>query len=353
MKRILTLFCGLLLCGLTLSAQQNVTVGGVTFYLSDEFAVHGREQLTGEEALMISPKVNPDNNRMVLKLQPDALLGINGLTSEEVYDMLKASVNSLTDIIVNPARKSGWTLDQPYQVTFEDGGDYPKAFASCSGKDKQGELYLLYAEATLVNGFIVSVCAIARGRGPLNDMVAVYHDLSDAIVQAKARPASVRNINLGGYIVGLPDELMISEREPLDSGELCIIVPKDNPDGTDMLYIIVLPDILKGAKASPAELEELLDKATRKLADVIANAYKTGDYRVYFDGDDLYPTSQADFSGKDDNGKTFRCHAETVLINGSVLGACVVSTSERMRTLLNSTYDDANSSVMLNRKYAY
>ena len=75
MKRFLTLFCGLLFCGLSLSAQQKVTVGGASFYMSDEFEVHGREQLTGEEALMIQPKINPDNDRMVLKVQPDALLG--------------------------------------------------------------------------------------------------------------------------------------------------------------------------------------------------------------------------------------------------------------------------------------
>lgn len=177
MKRILTLFCGLLLCGLSLYAQQKETVGGVTFYLSDEFAVHGREQLTGEEALMIQPKINPDNERMVLKVQPDALLGIDGLTSEEVSDMLTAAVNSLTDIIVNPSRNSGWTLDQPYRVRFEDSPNIPKAYSSFSAKDKQGEPVLVYAEASLVNGYILSVCAVARGKGPLNDMVAVYHDL--------------------------------------------------------------------------------------------------------------------------------------------------------------------------------
>ena len=113
MKRILTLFCGLLLCGLSLSAQQKETVGGVTFYPSDEFAVHGREQLTGEEALMIQPKINPDNERMVLKVQPDALLGIDGLTSEEVSDMLTAAVNSLTDIIVNPSATPAGPLTSP------------------------------------------------------------------------------------------------------------------------------------------------------------------------------------------------------------------------------------------------
>lgn len=182
MKRILTLFCGLLLCGLSLSAQQKVTVGGASFYMSDEFEVHGREQLTGEEALMIQPKINPDNDRMVLKVQPDALLGIDGLTSEEVSDMLTAAVNSLTDIIVNPSRKSGWTLDQPYRVRFEDDDEFAKAYCSFSAKDKQKEAVLVYAEASLVNGYIVSVCAVARGKGPLNDMVSVYHDLISGIL---------------------------------------------------------------------------------------------------------------------------------------------------------------------------
>ena len=58
---------------------------------------------------------------MVIKVLPDALAGIDGLTSEEVSDMLGTEVDKLAGVVANTA-SSGITFDlyDHYTITQRD-----------------------------------------------------------------------------------------------------------------------------------------------------------------------------------------------------------------------------------------
>ena len=340
MKKLFVFLCCLSALAMSARAQQTITAGGVSFLLADEFEVSGREQLSDGEALMISPKVNPDNDRLVLRIYPDALAGIDGLTSEEVADMLKNAVDQQAGVIANPEKKSGFKLDQAYRIHFEDDAHCPNAYTSFSGTDKQGNPFMLHAEAALVNGVIVSGCAIAMGKGMLNDMVAIYQEAvvgateSGDIAQGMV---STRPVTAAGISFDMDADFRIAQQ----SEETFLIVPVDG--GDDQLYLILLPDSLKGADNVPAErVTQLLTDSTRKLADAVANNFGISkDYRVRFDDDGLYPISYVNFTGKDDHGKSFSCHAETALVNGSVVGGCAIAYSEEMLSRLVGAYQGA------------
>ena len=351
MKRILTIFCSLLLCSLTLPAQQTIKVQGITFQLAEEFELYSRQDRIYEEALMIAPKANPDNDRLVLQVQPDATAGIEGLTSEEVSEMLTAAVNKLTDIIVNPKRNSGYTLDQTYRVHFDDDINVPNAYTNVSGKNTKGERFLMYAEATLVNGFIVSCCAISPGKGPLDDMVAVYHELIAGAAEAPVNHPKTNNVTAGGFFFELDEALMIIDKSRMEDGETVQIAPKSNPNGTDQLFLLIYPDILPNYKElSSTKLSEITTSSTRKLADVIAREYDTEAFEIIDDPNDLFPSASTDFKGKDDKGKAFKCHTETTLINGSMIVCCAVGTSDEMMEQLLHAYSSANSALLFNRR---
>ena len=76
MKKLFVLLCCLSALATSARAQQTITAGGVSFLLADEFEVSGREQLSDGEALMISPKVNPDwscgSTRMPSRVSTDS-----------------------------------------------------------------------------------------------------------------------------------------------------------------------------------------------------------------------------------------------------------------------------------------
>lgn len=340
MKKLFVLLCCLSALATSARAQQSVTAGGVTFLLAEEFQVAGRQQLSDSEAILISPKVNPDNDRLVLRIYPDALAGIDGLTSEEVADMLKNAVDQQAGVIANPEKKSGFKLDQAYRIHFEDDAHCPNAYTSFSGTDKQGNPFMLHAEAALVNGVIVSGCAIAMGKGMLNDMVAIYQEAvvgateSGDIAQGMV---SSRPVTAAGISFDLDEDFQISRQ----SEETFLVVPANG--GDDKLFLILLPDILEGVDNIPSDrLSSLLTDSTRKLADAVANNYGLGkNYRVTFDEDGLHPISYANFTGKDDHGKSFTCHAETTLVNGSIVGGCAVAYSEEMLSRLVGTYQGA------------
>ena len=339
MKKLFVFLCCLSALATSARAQQTITAGGVSFLLADEFEVSGREQLSDGEALMISPKVNPDNDRLVLRIYPDALAGIDGLTSEEVSDMLKNAVDALAGVIAKPEKKSGFKLDGAYRIHFEDDPHCPQAYTSFSGTDKRGQPFFLHAEATLVSGFLVSGCAIAMGKGPLDDLVAVYQEAVVGAADSGEEPdngVSTRPVTAAGITFNLDEDFRITQ----SSEETFLVVPDDGSEG--QLYLVLLPDILEGANPSHEQVSKLLTDSTRKLADAVAGTFGLSkDYRIRTDLDGLFPITYTTFSGKDKDGYTFTCHAETSLMDGSVVAGCAVAYDEPMLDRLTGIYREA------------
>jgi len=341
MKKILIAL--LLFSGSTLFAQEQVSVGGITFDLADGYAIKNRSQQRNGEAVMICPDINPNNDRLVLIVRQDVLAGIDGLTSEEVSDMLTAAVNDLAGVIAD-TQNSGFKLDQAYRVRFEDDANCPTAYTSFSGKDKNGKPFLLNAEAVLVHGDIISGCAIASKKDALDDLVYIYREAvagEDDVPQGL--PGSY-SVTAGGLSFDVFDNYTITQRDPMEPGEGLMLVPTNGNPDIDQLYLLILPDVLPNAADVPAErLSALLESSVRKLADVVVKAYKLNkNYEIEFDDSGLYPIAFANLK----KGSSLMCHAETALVNGNVIGSCAVASDEQLLSEMVGIYQGAVGAVL-------
>ena len=164
--------------------EHAITVGTVTIMIPDGYVVKGRQQLQdGGDTCLICPEDNPDNDRLIVKIHPGVLEGIDGLTSEEVGDMLYRKVDDLAGVLANP-EKSGLKLDNKYKVYYDDNANgqyFPHSYSYVNGTSPDGKRTLSYTQATLVNGIIVSGTAIATEQGELN---ALSEILSDIVMSA-------------------------------------------------------------------------------------------------------------------------------------------------------------------------
>ena len=143
---------------------QMVTVGGVSFPLSREYEIVARDELKDHaEAWRIAPTWKPseEGHRLILKIHPNVLQNVNGMTDEEVGNMLYNYVNALAGVL---SRKDGITLDAEYKVHFDnnaDGSYHPHCYSYLNWTEADGLHVYSYTEATLVNGYIVSGSAIS------------------------------------------------------------------------------------------------------------------------------------------------------------------------------------------------
>lgn len=342
MKKTILILAGLLFSSAALFAQEQVSVGGITFYLADGYSVRGRSQLNDGEALRIAPDPNPDNIRLVLKVLPNALEGINGLTSGEVSDMLTGAVDKLAGVIANTG-ESGYTLDRAYRVRFEDDARVPVAYTDLSGKDQNGERFVLHAEAALTDGFLVSGCAIANNKANLDGLVDIYQELMAGERDVPQGIVPTRPVSAAGITFEMNKDYFIARREPLDPGENLLIIPDGNHADCDQLHLLLIPDILPEADRVPsARISELLKSSTGKLADAVAGVYGLKkNYSIEYDGSGLYPIAYTNFTGKDDQGSPFSCHTETALVNGTIVGCCAVASREEILSDMVGIYQDA------------
>ena len=163
---------------------QIVTVGGVSFPLSREYEIVARDELKDHaEACMIVPTWKPseEGHRLILKIHPDVLQNVNGMTDEEVGNMLYDYVNALAGVL---SRKEGITLDTEYKVHFDnnaDGSYHPHCYCYLNWTESNGLHEYSYTEATLVNGYIVSGTAISPDDA---EVKALSDILSEAVAGA-------------------------------------------------------------------------------------------------------------------------------------------------------------------------
>ena len=342
MKKIILILTGLLLCSAALSAQEQVSVGGITFYLADGYSIRGRSLLDDGETLRIAPDPNPDNLRLVLKVLPNALEGIDGLTSEEVSDMLTGAVNKLAWVIAN-TKYSGYTLDKAYRITFEDSANCPIAYSDLSGKDQNGDRFLLHAEAALTDGYLISGCAIANNKDNLDELVDIYRELMAGDRDVPQGMVPTRPVTAAGITFELDKDFSIARRDDLDPGENILIVPDGRHAECDQMFLLILPDVLPNAdRVSTERLSELLKSSVSKLADVILKNYGlTRNYSLKYDGSGLYPNAYTDFRGKDGKGNSFTCHAEAALVGGTVISCCAVGSEEALLSRMVGVYESA------------
>ena len=185
-KKVLFILLGILMAGsATLYAQrpQRITVGSVSFYLAPDYKEKSRmPRSDGSESCMIIPKNSKDNTRLILRINPEALRNVNGLTDEEIKQILFRYVNEHVSVFANK-KKSGYTIDQKYQVRYNrnaDGSYFPHCYSYLNWRESDGKHYLSYTEAALVNRTIVCGTAIARDKGELKALTEIYSDVVGA-----------------------------------------------------------------------------------------------------------------------------------------------------------------------------
>lgn len=163
--------------------DQNVTLCGITFPLAEDYEVIDRKKLNDSEACLIVPKGAADrSNRLVLRIYPHELEGVNGITSEEIGDLLSRIVDTNAGVFANK-EKSGFKLDRPYKIHYDDnanGSYFPHCYTYLNWTDREGKYSRSYTEATLVKRIVVSGSAIATDQGELNALTDIYSEVVQA-----------------------------------------------------------------------------------------------------------------------------------------------------------------------------
>ena len=167
----------------TALSAQNVTLAGITFPLAEDYEVIDRKKLNDSEACLIVPKGAADrSNRLVLRIYPNMLDGVDGITNEEIGDLLHGIVDANAGVFANK-EKSGFKLDRPYKIHYDDnanGSYFPHCYTYLNWTDREGKYSRSYTEATLVKRIVVSGSAIATDQGELNALTDIYSEVVQA-----------------------------------------------------------------------------------------------------------------------------------------------------------------------------
>ena len=162
---------------------QSVTLGGITFPLAEDYEVQERTTLNDGEACLIVPKGASDRaNRLILRVYPSMLEGIDGITNEEIGDMLRDVVDTNAGVLAN-TEKTGFKLDREYKIHYDDNADgsyFPHCYTYLNWTDRNGKHSRSYTEATLVKRAVLSGSAIANDEGELQALTDIYAELVQA-----------------------------------------------------------------------------------------------------------------------------------------------------------------------------
>ena len=163
--------------------DQNVTLCGITFPLAEDYEVIDRKKLNDSEACLIVPKGAADrSNRLVLRIYPNKLDGVDGITNEEIGDLLSGVVDANAGVFANK-EKSGFKLDRAYKIHYDDnanGSYFPHCYTYLNWTDREGKYSRSYTEATLVKRIVVSGSAIATDQGELTALTDIYSEVVQA-----------------------------------------------------------------------------------------------------------------------------------------------------------------------------
>lgn len=163
--------------------DQNVTLCGITFPLAKDYEVIDRKKLNDSEACLIVPKGAADrSNRLVLRIYPSMLEGVDGITNEEIGDMLSDIVDNNAGVLAN-TEKTGFKLDRAYKIHYDDNADgsyFPHCYTYLNWTDRNGKHSRSYTEATLVKRIVTSCSAIATDEGELQAFTDIYSEVVQA-----------------------------------------------------------------------------------------------------------------------------------------------------------------------------
>ena len=148
----------------------------------DEYVVDDRMTVEGSEACIIIPKGASDrSNRLVLRLYADELKGINGITNEEIGDLLSKIVDANAGVIAKNVK-----TEKPYKVHYDDNADgsyLPHCYTYINWKDGKGIRSWSYGEATLIDRSVLSGVAVATDEAELRALCDIYMEVVQVFKQ--------------------------------------------------------------------------------------------------------------------------------------------------------------------------
>lgn len=146
------------------------TAGGIAFDLNGDFEITERDPLDPGETLIIDPKgPYADSERLYLVLNTDIVSDIGDIPAGKLSELMQMAARRMADVIVN-----NYGLSKDYKVFYDKGGDHPTASIDFTGEDDQGLPITCHVESKLVNGSLLSACAVASGQDLLDRMMQIY-----------------------------------------------------------------------------------------------------------------------------------------------------------------------------------
>lgn len=157
----------------------NFTLDKITSMIAqeyDEYVVDDRMTVEGSEACLIIPKGATDrSNRLVLRLYADELKGINGITNEEIGDLLSKILDANAGVIAKNVK-----TEKPYKVHYDenaDGSYLPHCYTYMNWKDGKGARSWSYGEATLIDRSVLCGVAVATDEAELRALSDIYMEV--------------------------------------------------------------------------------------------------------------------------------------------------------------------------------
>lgn len=154
------------------TGARRVSAGGLSFDLDSDFTISERSPLNPGETLVIVPKGKSSaNDRMFLILNTDVLSGVKveDLPAEKLSDLMKTAAKKLFDTAAD-----SYEVTKKTDISYYMDGRYPTAYTEFSGKDAKGNPISCRVESKLVNGSVVSSCAIASDKNIHSGMRGIY-----------------------------------------------------------------------------------------------------------------------------------------------------------------------------------
>lgn len=142
----------------------------------DEYVVDDRMTVEGSEACLIIPKGATDrSNRLVLRLYADELKDINGITNEEIGDLLSKILDANAGVIAKNVK-----TEKPYKLHYDenaDGSYLPHCYTYMNWKDGKGARSWSYGEATLIDRSVLCGVAVATDEAELRALSDIYMEV--------------------------------------------------------------------------------------------------------------------------------------------------------------------------------
>ena len=146
------------------------TAGGIAFDLDADFEIAERDPLDPGETLIIDPKgPYADSERLYLVLNTDIVSDIGDIPAGKLSELMQMAARRMADVIVN-----NYGLSKDYKVFYDKDGDHPTATIDFTGEDDQALPITCHVESKLVNGSLLSACAVATGQDLLDRMMQIY-----------------------------------------------------------------------------------------------------------------------------------------------------------------------------------